>query len=174
MTDLGSVDLGTLLHSFERTAFRIEAQPSYAVAEEREALAGFIAGHPRPPSAYRWWQDWLDMIRGLAQQGKTVERVRVLAEPLTTYQQWESWGDRWHTEAGEQISYLSRSQALGVGLPLEDWWLFDSTRLVQMRFDDEGAAMGQQLVTDPQVVARHCSWRDLALRHARAAGETAA
>lgn len=174
MTDPASADLGALLRGFRRTAFRLETQPSYAVAAEREALDRFIAGEPQPPSAFGWWQEWLDMIRGLAQQGKTVERVRVLAEPPSTYQRWETWGDRWHTEAGERISCLPRSQALAVGLPLEDWWLFDSTRLVLMRFDDEGGAMSHQLVTDPQVVAQHCGWRDLALRHARTAGVTAA
>ncbi len=48
-----------------------------------------------------------------------MQRVRVLAEPPTTYQRWLLWGDRWHAEAGEQISYLPGSHAMAIGLPLD-------------------------------------------------------
>jgi hypothetical protein len=144
------------------------------VTEEREALERFLAGDPQPPSEYAWWQDWLDMIRDLNRQGKQIARVRVLAEPPSGYQRWECWGDRWHADAGERISYLPRSRALTAGLPLEDWWLFDSSRLVLMRLDAEGALTASELVTEPGSVSRYCALRDLAIRHARPAGELAA
>jgi hypothetical protein len=163
-----------MLHSFARTARRLEAQPEYAVGEERDALNRFAAGSPLPPSEYGWWQEWLDMIRDLTQQGKQIERVRILSEPPGVYQRWESWGDRWHATAGERISYLPRSKALAIGLPLQDWWLLDSARLIILRFDSAGALTGRELVTDAQAVEQHSAWWRLAVRNARPARELAA
>jgi hypothetical protein len=168
---LEAVELQALLSNFELTAFRLEAQPKYAVTEEREAFEGFVAGAPRPPSEYAWWQEWLDMIRDLNRRGRRIERVRVLAEPPSDYQRWECWGDRWHGEAGEHISYLPRSEALAAGLPLEDWWLFDSSRLVLMQFNAEGTLTASELNTEPETVSRYCELRELAIRRAPPACE---
>jgi hypothetical protein len=98
----------------------------------------------------------------------------VLTEPPGLYQQWECWGDRWHLKAGERISYLPRSRAVELGLPLQDWWLLDSSRLVVMHFGPGGELVGRELVTDPQAVAEHDAWWDVAASHARPAGELAA
>jgi hypothetical protein len=174
VTVLSDAEFGEMLSSFSSTARRLEAQPEYAVSEERDALKRFAAGSPLPPSEYDWWQEWLDVIRDLTGQGRRVERVRVLSEPPSVYQQWECWGDKWHIDAGERISYLPRSKALAIGLPLQDWWLLDSARLIIMRFDSGGALTGRELVTEPQAVEQHRAWWRLAVRDARPAGELAA
>lgn len=168
------ISIGSLLSSFTDTAFRLEARSEYAVDEERDALQGYLEGSRVPPSRFPWWQDWLDMIRSLSAEGRVVGRVRVLSEPLTPYQRWECWGDRWHAAAGERIAYLPRSRAQAIGLPLEDWWLFDSRQLVLMRFDDAGALTGTELVTDPAIVRVYRGWQKLALRHASPAAGLAA
>jgi hypothetical protein len=40
-----------------------------------------------------------------------------------------------------------------------------------MRFDKAGRIAGKDLVTDPDIVADHREWRDLAVRHAVPAEE---
>jgi hypothetical protein len=174
LTELAAADFGELLRNFSSTACRLEAQPEYAVTEERDALERYAAGAPLPPSEYGWWQEWLDMIRDLTQQGKRIERVRVLSEPPGAYQQWECWGDKWHTDAGERIRYLPRSRALAIGLPLQDWWLLDSAQLIIMHFDPGGVLTGQDLVTEPQAIGQHRAWWTMAIRNARPAGQLAA
>lgn len=173
MTVLTDAEFGELLRS-SSTACRLEAQPQYAVTEERDALERFAAGSPLPPSEYGWWQEWLDMIHDLTRQGKRVERVRVLSEPASLYQRWECWGDKWHLDAGEHISYLPRSRALEIDLPLQDWWLLDLARIVVMRFDAGGELTGRKMVTEPQAVAQHREWWRIAVRNARPARELAA
>ena len=159
--------LEELLHGFESSAFRFEAQPAYAVTGEDEALGEFAEGRPRAPREFGWWRDWLDLVAGHTSAGKTMERVRILAEPPTTYQRWLLWSDRWHTEAGERISCLPRSHAVQAGLPLaDDWWLFDGTLVTVMRFTPAGEPHGLQLITDPSKVRPYCQWRDVALRQA--------
>lgn len=174
MAQVTEATVDALLHDFVHSAFRLEAQPCYTVNDERAALDQFAQGHPQPPGDYPWWQEWLDLVAGHTAHGRIVQRVRVLAEPPTTYQRWLLWGDRWHAEAGEQISYLSSRQAMAIGLPLDtDWWLFDSDQVAVMRFAAGGAPAGIDLLTSEHAVRPYRGWRDLALTHSIAAGSAA-
>jgi hypothetical protein len=162
-------EFGELLSGFARSAFRLETRASYAIGIERDAYHRFLAGHPPPPSEVGWFQDWLSQIRQLCVSGRTIGRVRVLTEPPTDYQRFEMWCGRWNREAGEQIRYMPRSRAAGIGLPLDDdFWLFDETRLIIMRFTDAGEIAGKELITDTGIIARYIAWRDLAVNHATA------
>jgi hypothetical protein len=165
-----------LLSSFSSSAWRLETRDSYHLDYEAADFEQFLAGQPVAPPEVSWWRPWLDRISAMAQQGKHVGRVRILAEPPTDYQRWELWAARWHADAGEQIGYLGRSQAVALGLPTDhDWWLLDEQAVIVMRFDETGRIAGKELVTDPGIVAQHREWRDLAVRHAiPAEGFTAA
>ncbi len=153
-------------------AFRIEGERSYRTSPaEAEALAGFLAGSPQPPSAFPVWQSWLDQVRVWTSppSGKTITRVRIIDRPPTDYQRWSLWCSSWHRDAGEDIRYLSRARADALGIPRGDWQLFDHVRLVLMVFSAAGETAGKTLVTDSAVIRRYQAWRDLALRHAMAA-----
>ena len=163
---LTAEDFNHLLRYFEHTAFRLEVQPTYAVADERETVAEFLAGEPRPVTAFPFYAAWLDQIRTLTSQGKRVERVRILDEPPTDYQRWEIWSGAYNRDAGEVIRYVTRRRAIEVGLPdMDDWWLFDSLRLARMQFDELGHPLGGEIITDPRIVVQHCAWRDLAVHY---------
>jgi hypothetical protein len=168
-------EFSRLLATFNRSAFRLETQPAYALGYERADFDRFLAGSPVPPPELDWWRPWLNQIASLTGEGKTVSRVRVLAEPPTDYQRWEVWGARWNAEAGERVSYMSLSRAEDIGLPLDhDWWLLDDERLIIMRYTHTGEIDIKELTTDPGTVARHREWRDLAVRNATSAEEIAA
>jgi len=51
---------------------------------------------------------------------------------------------------------MSRSEAVAIGL---------LPAAGQSDFDDQGNRLGDELVTDPEVVVRTCAWRDLAVHH---------
>ena len=106
-----------LLSAFSSSAWRLETRGSYHLDYETADFEQFLAGQPVPPPEVSWWRPWLDKISAMARQGKRVGRVRILAEPPTDYQRWELWAARWHADAGEQIGYLSHSQAIALGLP---------------------------------------------------------
>lgn len=148
-------------------AFRMEAQPSYRTSEaEEQALAGFLAGNPQPPSEFPVWQSWLDQVREWTEAGKTIARVRIIDDPPTDYQRWSLWCAPWHREAGENIGYLSREIADSLGIPRGDWQLFDHQHLVLIAFSPAGEVAAKTLLTDPEVITRYRSWRSVALRHA--------
>jgi hypothetical protein len=164
-----------LLAEFSHSAFRLETQPAYELGYERAEFDRFLAGSPTPPPDVDWWRPWLDQITSLVGKGKTIGRVRILAEPPTSYQRWELWAAPWHAEAGEDIRYLSRSRAERLGLPIDhDWWLLDNERLIVMRYTSGGTITNTELVTDKGVIALHDEWRNLAVRDAIPATKIAA
>jgi hypothetical protein len=164
-----------LLATPARSAFRLETQPVYALGYERKDFDLFLAGTPRSPGEIDWWQPWLEQVTRLTSRGVTFSRVRILDEPPSDYQRWEMWGDPWHDAIGERIDYMLRSTAIPIGLPLDhDWWLLDDERLIDMRFDAEGEITGKTLSSDPDAIAQHREWRDLAIRHATPAGDITA
>jgi hypothetical protein len=169
-------EFGDLLRTFSRSADRIEAQPVYAIGEERAEFEAFLAGAPRPPSQVDWWKAYLDDVAALARQGKSVSRIRVIPySGPTDYQRWLMWADPWYAKAGVSIRYLPRRRAKQIGMPLEhDWELLDDTRLIIMRFTEDGEIGGKELVTDPAAVAPYRTWRDLAVAHAIPAEQYAA
>lgn len=171
VTEITEEEFAGLLRSFRRSAFRLETLDAYALDYERPDFERFLAGSPGVPP----WQDWLDQVAAQTREGKTVTRVRVLAEPPTDYQRWMLWAGPWYARVHEEILCMPRSQAVSLRLPLElDWWLLDDERLILMYFTSAGEIAGKVLITEPGVVARHREWRDLAVHNATAAQEVAA
>jgi hypothetical protein len=168
-------EFGVLLASFRRSAFRFEAQDAYALDYEQADFERFLAGKPASPREIPWWRGWLDQVSKQTLQGKTVRRVRVLAEPPTSYQQWMLWAGPWYERAHEEIRHIPRSKAVSLHLPLEvDWWLLDDEQLILMYFGPAGEVAGKLMVTESGIVARHREWRDLAVRNSTPAEDTSA
>ncbi len=80
-------------------------------------------------------------------------------------------GNRGNAEGGEDIRYLLQSRAHELDLPDHDFWVFDSEILVLMRFTGDDRPLPHEVVTDPELVARHEAWIDLAMQHATPYGE---
>jgi hypothetical protein len=157
------------LATFERSAWRFEQQPSYAIGYEQKIIDDFLAGHPSPPDTVL--EEWMTQVAEQTAAGKTVGRVRIIDEPMTDYQRWLKWLDAWNLKSGETIDYLTRRYAREVGLlpavGASDWWLFDDERLMLMIFDEAGRRVRVELLTDEPEVAKARRYRDLAIRAAR-------
>ena len=114
------------------------------------------------------------MVRHATAAGRLFSRVRVLSLPLSDYNRFGLWGTGYTSEAGDDIRYLTRDKADEVGLPEHDYWLFDSRKLVVMRFGEGDRFVGAEIVEDPAVVVKHNYWRDVARHHAVTRDEFAA
>jgi hypothetical protein len=147
-----------LFTSFEHTAFRLEVRRRYNPSYEDESLRKFLAGEAVDLS---WMQAWSRMVREGAAEGRRVARVRVVDLPMSEWNRYSYALAEHNIDAGEDIRYLARDQA-PAGLPGYDYWLFDSSKLVVMRFDDDDRFVGGELVEDPSGVVRANYWRDAA------------
>ena len=164
MRRLVGEDFYRLFASFEHTAFRLEALDRYTVPDEDEQYRRFLADEPLDNT---YMKPWLDIVADLATAGKRMQRVRVATEPLGDYLRFQfTCGYPYDIEAGEDIRILGSETAQALGVPRQDFWLFDSRQLARMYFDAEGHFLGAELVDEPATVVRHCYWRDAALHYA--------
>ncbi len=164
MSRLVGEDFSRLFATFEHAAFRLEVLDRYTVPDEDEQYRRFLANEPLD-NAYM--KPWLDMLSGLAAAGKRMQRVRIVREPLGDYLWFQfTCGYPYTIEAGEDIRILGSETAQAVGLPAQDFWLFDSRQVALMHYDAEGHFLGAELVDEPATVVRHCYWRDAAVHYA--------
>jgi hypothetical protein len=165
---LSEAEFWVALHDFQRSAFRLELQPDYREPGETDLADAWLAGEQVAPETDPGLAEWFRRVREHVAAGRTVSRIRVHEDPPSDYQRWERWLGRWNAAAGETIRYLTRAQAYEIGLlphaGKEDWWLYDDTRLLVMRFAGSRRVQNE-IITDRAIVHRACEWRDLAVRH---------
>jgi hypothetical protein len=152
-------DLAWWLEHFERTAFRLETLPEYNVPQEAEMLSAFKRGEPIDlPDDH----PWLIKVRRHIASGKLMRRVRVVSSPLTDYLRMElSWYPTSVT-AGEDIRIASLDDQPELSVCNQDFWLFDESVVVTLRYDTEGRFLGTDT---PASCEPYLKQRDLALAH---------
>jgi hypothetical protein len=147
--------LDRVFDSVRRDAFRLETRRRYDVPDEVEPFRRWLAGEP---DDLGWHEPWLARVRAASAAGITYRRVRLVDEPPSDYQRWCVDLGRTNVAAGEDIRYLPRSTAAGLGVPVDvDWWIVDDVRAAVMRFAGD-RLVGLDLVDD---VAEYRRWRDL-------------
>lgn len=139
-----------LFDTFRTSAWRLECQGTYREPEEAEPLQRFLAGEP---DDLAWYADWPEWVRGVRASGRTIGRVRVLTDPLTDYLRFEL--DRLTPPAldgGEDIRVLPAGKFATLGVPREDFWIFDDATAGVLHFGDTGVT-GVEMIIGPDKVA---------------------
>lgn len=153
---------------FQHTAFRLETRRGYATDRAGARYRAFMQGtDPAPEPGHAWNVN----VRAKAEQGARFSRVRILDDPPTDGQRFLMATAAGNVEAGEDIRVLPRADAVRLGLPAFDLWLFDSRVLVRMHIDDTDTTIGVELIEDPGEVLAACRARDAALAAARPSAE---
>ncbi|GAA5171969.1 hypothetical protein GCM10023321_71170 [Pseudonocardia eucalypti] len=165
MTALTPEEFMELFRQVKHAARRLENRGRYDVAYETPEREAFLAGERSPERPERF-DDWDLNLRERTAAGARFERVRVMEDPLTPYNRFMIWSNAQNSRNGEDIRYLDRNRANELNLPDHDFWVFDSTQLVLMRFTKDDRSLGHDLITDPGLIARHEAWIDLAMAHA--------
>jgi hypothetical protein len=93
-----------------------------------------------------------------------MHRVHIVEEPLSDYVRFEcAWAYEHTTLAGEEVRIIPVAEGTWPDLPRDDYWLFDSSLLVSMRYDDDGVYEAAELVDDPARIVEANHWRDQAI-----------
>ncbi|MEU7249938.1 DUF6879 family protein [Streptomyces sp. NPDC045251] len=157
-----------LFAEFQHTAFRLETRRGYATDRAGARFQAFMRGtDPAPEPDHPWNMN----VRTKTEQGARFSRVRIIDEPPTDGQRFLMATAVGNTAAGEDVRVLPRSQAVALGLPDWDFWLFDSHALVRMHIDDTDTTTGVEVIDDPAEVLVACRARDAALAAARPSAE---
>ncbi|NGO69052.1 DUF6879 family protein [Streptomyces boncukensis] len=140
--------------AYERDAWRLETLPAYGVASESEEFARFLeTGRLDIPPH----DTWLTRVRAFRDTGRTIGRVHVLTQPLTDYLRYEMAVYAFTSQAGEDIRILDLTHQENPGLPRQDFWLFDDSKVVLMHYDAVGTQTSRKLYEGdpaPYVAAR--------------------
>lgn len=162
-TSLDDEEFNRLFRDFRYTAYRLETLQQYDVSYEQDEFARFLAGESR--GEFPGIAAWCDTVRGAVSAGKRMHRVHVVTEPLSDYVRFEcGWAYEHTVEAGEDVRLVVASiSAWPVALPHYDYWLFDSSQLVAMYYDEDGRFVSGELINEPEKVVQANLWRDAAV-----------
>jgi hypothetical protein len=164
---LSSEELAALFRDFKSSAFRMETHPVYTMAGEQAGLARFLAGESKPEGHNSGWRD---TVRRNLDAGKTMRRVKVVRRPFTDYTRFLfAWAIPGNVEAGEDYRILDVSDR-AVGIPEQDFWVFDESTAVLLNFNADGTLRDRELV-DSSDVGKYLYWRDIALAESVTFGE---
>ncbi|KIF76360.1 hypothetical protein QR77_25710 [Streptomyces sp. 150FB] len=142
-----------LLNSAKRSAVHLEMRDTYAVAEERSDVARWNAGRWTHEDGKRSLAGWLSMVEETVGRGVTLRRARIVSEPVTDYIRFEHFTTPLNIEAGEEVRWLPRRQAIGIALPAVDFWLIDESVVRFNHFSGSGDAVEPEITEDPSVAA---------------------
>lgn len=159
-------DSGFVRHfsDFQHTAYRLETLQFYDVSYEREEFDRFLSGESR--GLFPGIDEWCGMVRRGTREGKKFQRVHIVVEPLSDYVRFEcAWAYRHNVVAGEDVRVIPiRSGEWPDGLPQQDYWLFDSVRLLVMTYAPDGSFVSAESIDDERRVFEAVDWRDRAVR----------
>ncbi|MFI0728106.1 DUF6879 family protein [Streptomyces sp. NPDC021225] len=154
---------GKLFETFEHTAWRLETRRRFASDESAPDYQEFVETGEAPLDLYA---PFFATIREQTQQGKRVERVRIVDNPPTIGQRYLLHSAARNKDMGEDIRNLSRDEANRLRLPAEDFWIFDSRLVALLNFDDDDNLVDIELITEPAQVNRYVQVRDAAWHYA--------
>jgi len=158
-----TINLDDLEHIADRAKdqFRLEAFPQYLVPQEDDDFAAWKHGERRRRTPET--SPWLAKIRDTTTTGVRWWRVRVLDYPLTEYSAHELHAYQDNAAAGEEIFVADRAWHADLTDLREDFWLYDSTTVVRMVYDEEGHFLRPEQREDTQ---HYLDLRNRAVRHA--------
>lgn len=164
----GAPEFAVWFRQFRRSCFRLETLQCYRGSGEDDSIRAFLAGRiPQPHSGKR---EWMALVGAATRDGRTMQRVHVVTEPLTDYVRFEvAWSYAHSIAAGEDVRIIpvAEGEAWPPDVSLNDFWLFDDTELFDMCYDADGTWLGVTHLTDPGAVLVACRQRGAALHLAQ-------
>ncbi|MFJ2158108.1 DUF6879 family protein [Streptomyces sp. NPDC087856] len=158
---IGLDEFDRLFTQFKHTAWRLETRRRYASDEVTDTYAQFTRGEPVDWAGVD--AEWCAERREQTALGKRFERARVVDDPPTPGQLYLLDNARRNSGVGEKIFSLWRADADQLGLPAEDFWIFDSRLVALLGFDEVDNLLSVELITEPAAVLRYAQARDAAM-----------
>jgi hypothetical protein len=145
VTSIGEAAFDRLLRTFERSCVHLETRDAYGTAVELPYMARWAAGEADDLS---WLNDWCTTLRQHVAAGRIVRRARIVSEPLSDYQRWSYSIAQPMVEAGEDIRWVPRRLVSSIGIPGNDYYLFDDRLVVFLIYSGNGLNTAYETSTD--------------------------
>lgn len=152
-----------LFREFKHTAWRLETRQGYGSDRNSAKWQRWLAGQDVAAEPF---DEWRLNVRAATEEGRRFERVRLVDDPRAQGQRFLLDSAPSNVAAGEGVRNLRRADAVRLGLPDWDFWLFDSRVLMRFVFDEDDATVGVVISEGPAEVLAACQARDTAWHHA--------
>jgi hypothetical protein len=149
VASISEAEFDRLLRGFERDAIHLETRDAYGTAVELPHMAKWAVGEP---DDLAWLDDWCGIVRAHVAAGRSVRRARIVSEPLSDYQRWSHSIAHPMVEAGEDIRWVPRRLVSFIGIPGNDFYLFDDRLVVFLTYAGNGLSQDMIESSDPDVV----------------------
>jgi hypothetical protein len=150
-----------LIRAARSSIFRLQVHPVYLVEAEQEEFQQFL-----DTGQYEVDPDdpVLVSTRERAAAGIRVQRVYVVAPPLTSYQRFVFIFYRHVAEAGEDLRVIDTTHTAVPGLPTYDFMLIDDETVIKISYASDGTYLGPELLerASPQ---DYVAYRERAVTH---------
>lgn len=181
-TSLDDPEFTRLFREFEFTAWRLETLQRYRVDYEQQGFAYFQEHGRLSHTAVASMNAWVDdVVAPAVSAGRRIGRVHVVEnastvpeQPVfTDYIRFEMKEYAISKAAGEDVRIITTSPGewpADIWLPGHDFWLFDSSTLVEMHYEDDGRfkqAVRHTELTYPSALVRANRCRDAAMHKAK-------
>lgn len=163
-TSLADGEFNQMFLDFRYTAYRLETLQRYDVSYEKDEFSRFLSGETR--GEFPGIAEWIGgTVTKAVSAGKRMHRVHVVEDPLSDYVRFEcAWSYEHTSRAGEEIRIIPVAKGEWPNeLPQHDYWLFDSSQLVAMYYEEDGQFIAAEIVDDPKKVVQANYWRDAAV-----------
>jgi hypothetical protein len=140
---------GLLVSGFEREAIHLETRDAYGTAVELPYMAKWAAGEP---DDLAWLADWCASLQEHVKNGRNVRRARIVSEPLSDYQRWSFSIAGPMVNAGEDIRWVPRERVSAIGIPGNDFYLFDDRLAVFLHYAGSGLGTKKTATSDPSAL----------------------
>ena len=151
------------------SAFRLETRQQYAVGDEAEALAAFLAHGIRQPRSVRD-DDYLRLVAGHVLGGRERSRVHIVTLPLTGYLRYELAEYADLAVAGEQIFIADCGAIPEMASLRDDFWLIDeghaTERAILLAYSEGAEYQGCSLAPRERLPELRKA-KEIALRHSK-------
>lgn len=126
-----------LMRDARHAAIHIELRDVYTQDADPD-FPRWRKGWRPDPAEERWRDGFYGVIRDAVGRGVDVRRLRVVSEPVTDYIRYEHDLTFANIDAGEQVRWLPRRDAVGLLMPAVDFWIFDDTTIMLTFWDGDG------------------------------------
>lgn len=150
MTDYSEESLVARIREARDSVIRVEGLAAYAVGgPEGDRLEAWRRGLPRPERSIRT-DPYLRLVAETTARGVVWERLRMLGEPPSEYEEFQLLSYVEDQVVGEQV----RVGARPTDWATPDCWLIDWEHAVVLTYDLDGRPTGMRLVDDVAGVNR--------------------
>ncbi|MEN9338081.1 MAG: hypothetical protein RIQ41_395 [Candidatus Parcubacteria bacterium] len=126
------MDLYQYLQSSKVSLFRFEALQEYKVEGDGIDDEGM--------------KEWWNFIESKTKSGITMQRVRLIIEPLTEYTKSELVVHKKSKTFGDTIKIVKEEVFNTLNIKQEDFWLIDEKVVLKMKYSTDGEYLGFDIV----------------------------